>query len=116
MSIFFRGIFEEVDMIDNALADAVNYNMCSNVCKCLNDENETIKKIYFQETEATFNKYKRTKIDKTPHDNDLRPLLFQTDKFDKGYDSMMSCYVDMPSRKIEHKDNQVMLDQISSIE
>ena len=63
MSIFFRGIFEEVEMIDSALASAVNSNMCGELCTCLKDENNSIRRIYFAEDEAIFKKFGRTKED-----------------------------------------------------
>lgn len=47
MSPFFTGLFREVQTIDQKLGEAVNQKMCTDMCKCQNDLNETIKKIYF---------------------------------------------------------------------
>lgn len=100
MSPFFRDIFTWIDVLDNELDESVNGNMCTDSCKCLNDENQTIKKIYDQFDEDTFRSFGRTK---GPIDNadgyGYKALKYQIDASDKGYETMLDCVNDIEARK-----------------
>lgn len=61
VSPFFRSLFREIQIFDHKIHKAINPNMCSEKCRCQNDNNQTLKKLYDSYDESIFNSYERTK-------------------------------------------------------
>jgi hypothetical protein len=111
MSAFYRGLFKEIQLIDQDLGAAVNKKMCTDLCKCQNDLNETIKKIYFADGVAdSLNGYGRTT---NPLDNQdgfgMVAFKFQIDVNDQAYETMLDCYSGLREKKLNEAGNEVQI-------